>query len=82
MLSIMERQAHRGYSGNNETPNHMHKPTINSGLGIARPRQARGIALSQLLLVLEECDRAIRRARSRITKDAKRLSNSLWSMVA
>jgi len=55
------RQVHRGDSGNNETPNHK-KPMINSGPGIARLRQACGIALSQLLLVPEGCDRAIRRA--------------------
>jgi len=47
----VERHVHRGDSGNNETPNHMRKPIINSGPGIAKPRQACGIALSQLLLV-------------------------------
>ena len=46
---------HNGERGNRETPSHKHKPTMNSGLGIAKPREVWGMALSQPLLVLEEC---------------------------
>ena len=59
---MVERQVHKGESGNKETPNHIRNPITNSGPGIAKPRLTRGIALSQPLLVPEGCDKAVKRA--------------------
>ena len=41
-------------------PSHRHNPTTNSGMGMAKPRQALGIALSQPFLVPEGCARAVK----------------------
>jgi len=51
-----------GESGNKETPNHMHNPIANSGPRIAKPKLTQRTALSQPLLVPEECDRVLRQA--------------------
>ena len=61
-MSIEERQVHHGERGNKVTPSHKRKPITNSGPGMAKPRQALGIALSQPLLVPEGCARAVKRA--------------------
>ena len=52
--SMEERHVHNGEMGNRETPSHRHKPTINSGPGIAKLREVEGMASSQPLLVPEE----------------------------
>ena len=49
-----EASIHNGERGNKVTPSHRHNPTTNSGPGMAKPRQALGIALSQPLLVPEQ----------------------------
>jgi len=35
---------HNGERGKRETPSHRHKPTMNSGQGIAKPREIWGMA--------------------------------------
>jgi len=55
-----ERHVHNGKRGNRETPNHRCKPTMNSGPGIAKPREIWRMALSQPILVPEEFMKAFK----------------------
>ena len=53
---------HSGERGNKVTPSHRVNPTKYSGLGMTKPRYAKGIALSLPLIVLPEgCARAVKR---------------------
>ena len=50
--------------GKRAIPNHKRRATTNSGPGMERSREICGTALSHQLLVPEEWDKAVRRARS------------------
>jgi len=51
---------HSGERRKQGIPSHRHNPTTNSGMGMAKPRQALGIALSQPFLVPDGCARAVK----------------------
>jgi len=62
MLSIVERQVHKGETGNKETPSQRQSSKSNSKSGMDKLRQAQGITFSQLLAVLEGCARTLKQA--------------------
>jgi len=69
--SMVDIHTQSGDDGKRAIPNHKCRATTNSGPGMERPREICGTALSHPLLVPEEWDKGVRRARSQIFKELR-----------